>query len=129
MLPQDAVVSGFAYEGPGELVSAQVLPKEEAIRIYNRLVARIKDPALVEFVGYNLIRTSIFPIEARARQRLVITYEHLLQVQGNIEITIYDQAEVLDFSRPFGVSTDLLLSLCKSDAQNRACLRRWVSCL
>ncbi|MCH7918126.1 MAG: hypothetical protein IIC50_09070 [Planctomycetes bacterium] len=30
MLPQDAVVSGFAYEGPGDLASAQVLANQES---------------------------------------------------------------------------------------------------
>ena len=30
VLPQDAVVSGFAYEGPGDLASAQVLANQES---------------------------------------------------------------------------------------------------
>ena len=158
-------------------------PRKSTVRSYNQRVGRIKDPALVEFAGFNLIRTSVFPIEPWAHQCLFITYEHLSQVQGSMEITIYDQAEVLgsvrkpdlassghlsawlhpaastikqtspaspslpgekfvrsraddgvfrqslDFSGPFGVSTDLRLNLCKSDTHNRACLRRWVSCL
>ena len=66
----DAVVSGFAYDGPSGEVTAEVLPKEDAERIYNQLVAQIRDPALAEFVGYNLIGTSVFPIEALAEPDL-----------------------------------------------------------
>ena len=82
-VPDGAVVRGFAYDGPGRMITAEVLPKEEAKRIYEGLVAKIRDPALVEFIGYNLIRSSVFPVEARSSQKVRLTYEHLLEVDGN----------------------------------------------
>ncbi|MHC4113070.1 MAG: VIT domain-containing protein [Planctomycetota bacterium] len=82
-VPDGAVVRGFAYDGPHGKITAEVLPKDEAKRIYRQLVSKIRDPALAEFIGYNLIRSSVFPVEARGKQRIRLTYEHLLEVDGN----------------------------------------------
>ena len=82
-VPDGAVVRGFAYDGPGGEITAEVLSKDEARRIYEQLVAKIRDPALVEFIGYNLIRSSVFPIEAHGKQKIRLTYEHLLDIDGN----------------------------------------------
>jgi Ca-activated chloride channel family protein len=106
-VPAGAAVSGFAYDGPGVMTSAQVLPIEEAIRIYNQLMAQIRDPALVEFVGYNLIRTSIFPVEAHARQQVVITYEHLCQVQDNRVDYILPRTESLQYQIPWTIKANI----------------------
>ena len=107
-VPAGAVVSGFAYDGPGPMTSAEVLPIEEAVRIYNQLVARIRDPALVEFVGYNLVRTSIFPVEARARQQVVITYEHICQVQDNRVDYVLPRTESLQYQVPWTIKANIL---------------------
>mgnify|MGYP000149166121 CR=1 FL=1 len=32
--------------------TAEILPKEEARRIYREIVAKVRDPALLEFLGY-----------------------------------------------------------------------------
>ena len=106
-VPPGAAVSGFAYDGPGPMTSAQVLPIEEARRIYNGLVAQIRDPALAEFVGYNLIRTSVFPVEARARQQVVITYEHICPVQDNRVDYVLPRTESLQYQIPWTIKADI----------------------
>jgi Ca-activated chloride channel family protein len=106
-VPPGAAVSGFAYDGPGPMTSAQVLPTEEALRIYNQLVAQIRDPALAEFVGYNLIRTSVFPVEARARQQVVITYEHICPVQDNRVDYALPRTESLQYQIPWTIRADI----------------------
>ena len=106
-VPDGAVVRGFAYDGPGGQITAQVLPKEEAKRIYERLVAKIRDPALVEFVGYNLIRSSVFPIEAGGRQKVRLTYEHLLEVDGNRIDYVLPRTESLEYAVPWKVRANI----------------------
>ena len=103
-VPDGAVVRGFAYDGPGGQVTAQVLPKDEARRIYDSLVAKIRDPALVEFVGYNLIRSSVFPIEARSKQKVRLTYEHLLEVDGNRVDYLLPRTDSLQYAVPWHIS-------------------------
>jgi Ca-activated chloride channel family protein len=106
-VPDGAVVRGFAYDGPHGKITAQVLPKDEAKRIYRQLVSKIRDPALAEFIGYNLIRSSVFPVEARGKQRIRLTYEHLLEVDGNRADYILPRTESLKYAVPWKVTANI----------------------
>lgn len=106
-VPDGAVVRGFAYDGPRGEITAEVLPKAEARKIYERLVSKIRDPALVEFVGYNLIRSSVFPIEARSKQKIRLTYEHLLESDGNRIDYILPRTESLAYAVPWRVTANI----------------------
>ena len=103
-VPDGAVVRGFAYDGPSGQITAQVLPRDEAKRIYENLVASIRDPALVEFIGYNLIRSSVFPIEAHGKQKVRLTYEHLLDVEGRRVDYVLPRTESLQYAVPWNVT-------------------------
>jgi Ca-activated chloride channel family protein len=106
-VPNGAVAKGFAYDGPGGEITAEVLAKEQARRIYEQLVAKIRDPALVEFIGYNLIRSSVFPIEAGKTQKVRLTYEHLLEVNGNrIDYTLL-RTESLSYEVPWDIEVNI----------------------
>ncbi len=102
-VPAGAVVKGFAYDGPGGEITARVLPKDEARKIYRRLVAKIRDPALVEFIGYNLIRSSVFPIEARSQTKVRLTYEHLLAVDRNRVDYVLPRSESIQYNLPWEI--------------------------
>lgn len=106
-VPDGAVVRGFAYDGPHGQITAEVLPKDEAKRIYQQLVAKIRDPALAEFIGYNLIRSSVFPVEARGKQRIRLTYEHLLEVDGNRVDYVLPRTESLKYAVPWKVTANI----------------------
>jgi len=106
-VPAGAVIRGFTYDGPGGPVTAEVLPLEEARRIYDRLVASIRDPALVEFVGYNLIRSSVFPIEPGGDQKLRLTYEHILDIDGNRIDYALPRTESLSYSVPWKFTANI----------------------
>ncbi len=106
-VPDGAVVRGFAYDGPGGEITAEVLPKEEAKRIYQQLVSKIRDPALVEFVGYNLIRSSVFPVEGGGMQKVRLTYENLLEVDGSRIDYILPRTESLEYSVPWDIKVKI----------------------
>ena len=106
-VPEGAVVRGFAYDGPHGQITAEVLPKDEAKRIYRQLVSKIRDPALVEFVGYNLIRSSVFPVEARGKQKIRLTYENLLEVDGNRVDYVLPRTESLKYAVPWKVTANI----------------------
>ncbi|HMN94951.1 MAG TPA: VIT and VWA domain-containing protein [Phycisphaerales bacterium] len=82
-LPFHAAVTGMELEGLGSEGVAKLLPRDEARLIYDRIVRRVEDPALVEFAGWNLVRSSVFPVPAGGTQRIRITFEHLLEVDGD----------------------------------------------
>ena len=106
-VPDGAVVRGFAYDGPGGMITAKVLPKDEARRIYDSLVAKIRDPALAEFIGYNLIRSSVFPVEANGNQKVRLTYEHLLEVDGNRVDYFLPRTESLEYKVPWEINVEI----------------------
>ncbi len=106
-VPDGAVIRGFAYDGPNGSITAEVLPRDQAKRIYESLVAKIRDPALVEFIGYNLIRSSVFPIEAHGKQKVRLTYEHLLEADGVRVDYVLPRTESLEYAVPWKVTATI----------------------
>lgn len=103
-VPEGAVVKGFTFQGAGKEPSAVLLPKEKAVATYKSIVARIKDPALLEFVGYNLIRSSVFPIAPNGTQKVRLTYENLLPADGSRIDYILPRSESINYDVPWEIS-------------------------
>jgi Ca-activated chloride channel family protein len=103
-VPEGSVIRGLDFQGTAPEPTAQILPKEEAHRIYQSIVARIRDPALMEFVGYNLIRTSVFPVEPAGTQRMRVIYEHILDGDGDRRDYVLPRSESLDYTVPWNIS-------------------------
>ena len=103
-VPDGAVVRSFDFQGAAEEPSAQLLPQEEARRMYDSIVAKVRDPALLEFIGYNLIRSSVFPVEAKGAQKVRLTYETILAADGDRVDYVLPRSESLDYHVPWHVS-------------------------
>ncbi len=82
-VPDGAVVRAFTFAGSAKEPTAKLLPKLEAKGIYQSIVSKLRDPALLEFAGYNLVRSSVFPVAAHGKQRVRLVYEHVLPADGN----------------------------------------------
>ena len=82
-VPEGVTIRAVQYDGTGPEPTATIMNKDEARGIYADIVRSMKDPALVEFVGLNLIQTSVFPIPANSSQTLRITMEQMLRADGN----------------------------------------------
>jgi len=103
-VPEGAVVRGFTFEGTKSEPVAEILPKEEARKIYNAIVAKTRDPALLEFIGYNLIRSNVFPVPANGTQKVRLTYESLLEADANRIDYVLPRTESIDYMVPWNVS-------------------------
>lgn len=77
-VPDGCVVRSFELEGLGEQGIARILPRDEARRIYDEIVRQTRDPGLLEFAGYNLIKSSVFPVPAHGEQKVRLVYEQVL---------------------------------------------------
>jgi Ca-activated chloride channel family protein len=85
-VPDGVSIKSLQFDGVGPEPTAKLLPRDEARRIYDSITRRRKDPALLEFAGYGMIRTSAFPIPANGTLKARITYEQLLNSDnGRIE--------------------------------------------
>ncbi len=106
-VPDGASVHGLDFEGEAAEPTAKILRKEEARRIYNEIVAKLRDPALLEFVGYNLLRTSVFPVPANGTQRLRVTYEHLLKRDGPRVDYHLPRSDSPEYRVPWSIAVDI----------------------
>ncbi len=83
-LPQNAQVSRFSMNVDGKEMVGELLTAEEARRIYEDIVRRSLDPALLEMADYRTFRARIFPIPPRATRRLTLRYDATLPIDGKI---------------------------------------------
>ncbi len=102
-VPDGAVVRGFDFEGAASEPTAELLDREQARLLYDSIVAKLRDPALLEFVGYNLIRSSVFPVEAGGTQRIRLTYETLLTRDGGRVDYVLPRSESVEYMIPWQV--------------------------
>lgn len=106
-IPGDAAVSDFMFEGPAAEPMVQILRADEARRVYDQIVAQMRDPALLEFAGYNLIRSSVFPVEPNGTQRIRLTYETILEGDGNRFDYLLPRSESLLATVPWNITVDV----------------------
>jgi Ca-activated chloride channel family protein len=102
-VPPDAVVRGFEYQGASRGARTEVLPADEARRLYDGIVRRERDPALLEFIGTSLVRSSVFPVEAGGGQRVRLVYEHLLAAEAGRVDYVIPRTESLEYRVPWTV--------------------------
>jgi Ca-activated chloride channel family protein len=106
-VPDGAVVSNFMFDGAASEPTAQIMRREEARSLYESIVNRVRDPALLEFAGYNLIRTSVFPVTAGGTQKVRLTYENLLGGDDARVDFVLPRSESLDRRSPWKIAIDV----------------------
>ncbi len=87
-LPQGAHIDRFAMDVNGRTTEAELLPADKARSLYEEIVRKMRDPALLEYAGRGAFRVRIYPIEPRSRKRITISYTQLLRSDsGLVEYT------------------------------------------
>jgi Ca-activated chloride channel family protein len=88
-LPEGAAISEFAMYIGDEKVEGRILDRNEARRIYEDIVRRLKDPALLEYVGRNIFRARVYPIPAHGEKRIRLSYSEILKAEANLVRYVY----------------------------------------
>lgn len=83
-VPKGAQLDHFAMEIEGKKVEAELLVADKARSIYEDIVRRAKDPALMEYSGRDVFKVRIFPIEPLARKRVTVRYTQLLKLDNGL---------------------------------------------
>ncbi len=73
-LPYDGAVDRLTLLVNGKEYAAKLLPADEARRIYEGYVRRNRDPALLEWLGTGMFKTSVFPIPPGERRTVSLRY-------------------------------------------------------
>ena len=85
-LPEEASIERFVMYVDGKPLEGRVLSRDEARAIYESIVRKHRDPALLEYIGRNTFQASIFPIAPGEEKRVQIEYRQVLPVdQGLVE--------------------------------------------
>lgn len=106
-LPGGAAVRSFGFQGPGGELEARLLPADEARATYQGIVSRMRDPALLEFAGHQLLRSSVFPVEPGRTQAVRLTFEQMLTaVAGRLD-WVLPRSEALSGELPWTVRVRL----------------------
>lgn len=82
-LPKGAAFRDLKLSIDGQLVAGETMSATEARRVYEDIVRRQKDPALVEWMGHGMLRTRIFPIQAGEERRVVVRFESVAEREGD----------------------------------------------
>lgn len=88
-LPEDAAISEFAMWVDGKRIEGRILDKHEARRIYEDIVRRQRDPALLEYVGRNAFQARIYPIPPQSEKRVEIEYTQILKAEAGLVRYLY----------------------------------------
>src|SRR5688500_4763217 len=69
-LPPGAHIDKFCMDVNGKLTDGELLDATKARGIYEEIVRKYKDPALLEYVGRDAFKARIFPIEPNSRKQV-----------------------------------------------------------
>jgi Ca-activated chloride channel homolog len=82
-LPRGAAFEDLALEIDGERVTGEALDAARARRVYEEIVRRQKDPALVEWLGLGMLRTRIFPVAPGETRTVVVRFRAVAEREGD----------------------------------------------
>ena len=78
-LPQGSQVDKLFLDIGGTMTEAELLPADKARALYEDIVRRMKDPALLEYAGRGAFTLRVYPIEPRSARRIRIRYTQVLK--------------------------------------------------
>lgn len=85
-LPYDGAVDRMTFMVDGKEYPATLLTASEARRIYEDHIRRNEDPALLEWMGTGMLKTSVFPVPPGAERTVTMHYSQLCRkTQGLTE--------------------------------------------
>ena len=99
-LPEGAAVSDFVMWVDGKAVHGEILEADEARAIYDDVVRRMKDPALLEYVGRKALKASVFPIPSGEERKIELEYSQILPVENGLVHYLYPLSTERYSSRP-----------------------------
>ena len=82
-LPKGAAFQDLKLSINGELVSGETMNADRARGIYEQIVRQQRDPALVEWMGYGMLRARIFPIAPGEQKKVVVRFQMVAEREGD----------------------------------------------
>ncbi len=77
-VPHEATISRLAMYVDGTLMEGAVVDRSRGRDIYEGIVERRRDPALLEWMGGDAFKMRLFPLPGRSEKRVFLSYTELL---------------------------------------------------
>ncbi len=88
-LPADAAIARLAMYVDGKLMEAGITERQEGREIYESIVYRRRDPALLEWMQGNEFRMRVFPLPGRTEKRILLSYtQPLAGLYGDYSVRV-----------------------------------------
>ena len=82
-MPGEAVFTNFSLWMGDQEVRGETMNAEQARAIYEEIVRRRKDPALLTLAGHGLVRAQVFPFQPGETRKVVLRFTQLLPRAGD----------------------------------------------
>jgi Ca-activated chloride channel family protein len=88
-VPPGASVNRFSMWVNGKETKGELVEAKKAAEIYTAIVRRTQDPALLEYMGNNLLRLRVFPIPPKADQKVALRFTSVASKEGKLVEYVY----------------------------------------
>ena len=99
-LPEASHIDKFSMDINGSMMEAELLQADKARAIYEEIVRKFRDPALLEYMGRDAFKVRIFPIQGNSRKKIKLAYTQLLKSDTGLVEYVYPMNTEKFSSRP-----------------------------
>ena len=99
-LPYDGAVDGMTLMVDGKEYAAKLLSAKQARSLYEAIVRRNRDPALLEWAGTGMLKTSVFPVPPGAERTVTFRYTQLCRAGHGLTDFIFPLSTAKYTSHP-----------------------------
>ena len=110
-LPYDGAIDKLTFMVDGKEFEGKLMPAKEARQIYEGYIRRNQDPALLEWIGTGMFKTSVFPVPPGAERKVTLKYSQLLRKDQKLTDFLFPLSTAKYTSTPIDVlKFDIALS-------------------
>src|SRR5215213_2906568 len=99
-LPYDGAVDQLTLLIDGKEHPAKLLPAEEARKMYEDIVRKNQDPALLEWMGSGMFKTSVFPVPPGAERTVSLRFSQLCRTYNGLTDFLFPLSTAKFTSQP-----------------------------
>jgi hypothetical protein len=81
-LPAGAILLGLSMEIEGKMVSGEIVEREKARKVFERIEDEMRDPALLEWEQGSVFKLRVFPVDPGEHKHIVLRYAAPLRSVG-----------------------------------------------
>ena len=88
-VPEGAAITRLTMTIGDKIYEGKLMGRDEARNLYESIVRRRRDPALLEYAERGLVKLSVYPIPSGAERKITIRYAESLKQEGGAMRYIY----------------------------------------